>query len=191
MLRILIIYAGISFGCLSIYTPAVANEALAEKIKLCGSCHAENGVPEDPQVPVIWGQHYYYIYVQLRDFKAGRRKNETMEETVSELTKDDMKALAQHFSEKTWPRLEIEVNEKNVAIGQTAAIAGQCPQCHLGGYEGNSRIPYMRGQSTAYLEKTMLEFKNRIRLNSPSKSSLMHSYSDEQIKGMAEFISGL
>ena len=64
-------------------------------------------------------------------------------------------------------------------------------QCHLGGYEGNSRIPRLAEQQVAYLEKTMQEFKQKVRLNSPAKGSLLESYSDEEIAAMAHYLAGL
>ncbi|MDH3314759.1 MAG: cytochrome C, partial [Gammaproteobacteria bacterium] len=72
-----------------------------------------------------------------------------------------------------------------------ATTAGQCVQCHLGGYEGNSRVPRLAGQQVGYLEKTMLDFKNKVRLNSPAKGSLLKDYSDGDIAAMAHFLGGL
>ncbi len=64
-------------------------------------------------------------------------------------------------------------------------------QCHLGGYEGNSGTPRVAGQHLAYLEKTMLDFKSKARANAAAKSSLMQSYSPEDIKKMAEFMADM
>ena len=38
---------------------------------VCVACHGEAGVPIDPAIPVIWGQNEGYLYLQLRDMKAG------------------------------------------------------------------------------------------------------------------------
>jgi cytochrome c553 len=166
------------------------DKKLAETAQLCLACHGVNGLPEDEEVPVIWGQHFYYLYVQLKDFKAGRRKNEVMEGVVKDLSRDDLKALAQHFSEEKFPATGYRSSDAIAALGELATGAGQCVQCHLGGYEGDSRVPRLKGQTVAYLKNTMLEFKKRIRMNSPAKSSLFASYSDEDIARMAEFLAG-
>ena len=173
-------------------SPAVAelDKEQAETSRLCMACHGVNGLPEDREVPVIWGQHFYYLYVQLKDFKAGRRKNEIMEGIVKDLSRKDMKALAQYFSEKKFPETGYRSDDAVAALGERATGAGQCVQCHLGGYEGDSRVPRLKGQTVTYLNKTMLEFKKRIRMNSPAKSSLFASYSDEDIARMAEFLAG-
>ncbi|NNE21518.1 MAG: cytochrome c4 [Rhizobiales bacterium] len=170
---------------------AKAQETLAEKIELCTSCHGEKGLPEQAEVPIIWGQEYYYLYVQLKDYKAGRRANETMQGIAEELSKDDMKALAQHFAEKKWPATGFRSSDAADKAGLNATAAGQCVQCHLGGYEGNSRIPRLSGQTLPYLARTMQEFKDKIRLNSPAKGSLMSSYSQSDIDNMASYLAGL
>jgi len=64
-------------------------------------------------------------------------------------------------------------------------------QCHRGGYEGYSGTPRVAGQHAAYLEKTMLDFKSKARDNAAAKSSLMNSYSAEDIRRMAEFMAGM
>ena len=132
----------------------------------------------------------YYLYVQLKDYKAGRRENDTMNGIVAELSKQDMQALAQHFAEKPWPGIGFRADEAEAAKGETATISGQCVQCHLGGYEGNSRVPRLAGQQVDYLERTMLEFKNKVRLNSPAKGSLMAAYEDADITAMAKYLGG-
>ena len=44
-------------------------------------------------------------------------------------------------------------SDQDVAKAETATAAGQCVQCHLGGYEGNSRVPRLAGQKVSYLER--------------------------------------
>ena len=64
------------------------------------------GLPVDSDIPIIWGQEFYYLYVQLKDYKAGRRANEIMQGIVADLDKKQMQALAQYFSEQPWPNNE-------------------------------------------------------------------------------------
>lgn len=162
-----------------------------EKIELCVSCHGENGISEDPLVPIIAGQHFFYLYTQLRDYKARRREHEIMTEISAELSKKEMKTLAQYFSEKKWPKVKQTVTDKDAFAAQRATTAGQCVQCHLGGYEGGSRVPRLSGQKASYLSITMLAFKHKKRLNSPAKGSLMNAYSENDIEAMANYLAGL
>ncbi len=175
--------------------PAAAEEdkyaAIRETLDTCFTCHGPNRVSADPQIPVLAGQHMYYIYVQLKDFKAERRASPVMIEFVSVLTKEEMRAIATFFSEQEWPNIGYRADPARARKGEAATIAGQCVQCHRGGYEGDSGTPRLAGQHAAYLEKTMLDFKSKARANAAAKSSLMASYSAEQIASMAEFLAGM
>ncbi len=192
--------------------------AVRDKLKACFACHGVNGAPQDPQFPIIAGQHLYYIYVQLKDFSAGRRISPLMTEVVTGLpveemlvknfqagrpgspvmtrvagglTKEEMLLIAKFFSEQEWPNIGYRADPEKAKKGETATVAGQCVQCHRGGYEGDSRIPRVAGQYPAYLKKTMLDFKSKERHNSPAKSTLMKSYSASDIAAMAEYLGGM
>jgi len=168
---------------------AGAND-IAEKLTLCAGCHGAAGLPARPDVPILWGQEFYYLYVQLKDYKAGRRENTEMADIVASLSKTQMQALAQRFSSQKWPSTGFASEAADAARGEQATVAGLCVQCHLGGYEGNSRVPRLAGQQVQYLERTMMELKNRVRMNSPAKASLMAAYEDGDITAMARYLAG-
>ena len=175
---------------LSASWPADAAE-LDETIELCVSCHGDKGMPVEPDMPIIWGQQFYYIYLQLKDYKAARRHSEVMNDVVAELSRSEMKAIAQYFSEKPWPSTAYQSSRDDDVKGQTAADAGLCYQCHIGGYVGTSGVPRLAGQQHGYLERTMLEFKHKIRRNAPAKSSLFATYDDGDITALARYLAGL
>jgi cytochrome c553 len=80
-------------------------DTFEEKAQLCSACHGENGMPPDKSTPIIWGQHQGYLYLQLRDYKRGTRKDDVMSPVVDLLKSDDMMALAEYYSHKRWPDL--------------------------------------------------------------------------------------
>lgn len=170
--------------------PAPSPE-IADQVALCATCHGEDGRPVLENAPIIWGQEYFYTLTQLRDYHAGRRASEVMQPIVAELTPDQMKALAEYFSKLSWPDLGHGASAEAVNKARQMATAGQCTQCHLGSYLGNSRIPRMAGQNPVYLEQTMLAYRDDERKNSPEMSALMDGFSDEQIAAMAEFLAGM
>ena len=170
--------------------PASAAEDVSEHIALCTACHGADGLPEDPAIPIIWGQEYYYIYVQLRDYQAGRRENEIMGGIVADLSRDQMKAIAEHFAAQPWPEIGYAADTASASAGQSGLSAGQCSQCHST-YTGDSRVPRLAGQQLEYLEQTMLDFKYRVRMNAPDKGSLMRSFEDDVIDAMAQYLAGL
>ena len=165
--------------------------AIRETLETCATCHGEKGLPKEDNIPILAGQEFYYIYVQLKDIKKGMRKSEVMEPFVEELDKTTLMALAKYFSEQKWPRIQFKGNPDIVSKGEMAASAGQCVACHLGSYTGNSRVPRLAGQQPQYLEKTMLDFKNKIRKNSPAKGSLMSSFTDKDIAALAEYLGNM
>jgi len=166
------------------------NEKIKGKIQICVSCHGEQGVTIMPVYPILAGQNFYYTYVQLKDLKSGYRKNEIMAAMVQDLEKDEMKLLAGHFSEQAWPETKHKSDAGKTDIAKMAIDAGQCVQCHRGGFEGESRNPRLSGQNYEYLKKTMLDFKNKVRTNSAAKSSLFATFSDEQIDALADYLAG-
>lgn len=182
-------FLAVPFLILSLVTSSpIGAIELDETIEVCTGCHGEGGLPSEPDIPIIYGQHFYYLYVQLKDYKAGRRDSEFMTDIVGDLTKEEMKALAQYFSEKTWPSNGFRANGADAAIAESAATSGMCVQCHLGGYEGNSGVPRLAGQQTAYLERTMLEYRDKIRMNAQAKGSLFATYDEADIAALARYL---
>ena len=173
--------------CVHAQTAAPLTPELAAKVETCAACHGEDGLPVKEEAPIIWGQEFYYLYVQMRDFQAGRRENEIMQGIVEGLSKDDMKAIAQHFTDKKWPDISYQATPEEERRAEQAAVAGQCTQCHLGAYTGNSRVPRVAGQNVKYLEKTMLDFKYDRRKNMPDMASLLRTMPDEDVIALSRF----
>jgi len=161
---------------------------LHEAIDVCAGCHGEKGASTEDAFPILAGQELHYLYVQLKDYKSGLRKNEIMQHVVEKLTKEQLYKLAEFFSKQKWPNIGFKGDPKRVANGERAANTGQCVACHLGSYTGNSRIPRLAGQYPNYLAKTMVDMKTKARYNAASMSSLMKSYSEADISDMAEFM---
>ena len=72
-------------------------DAIEDKAEVCTACHGEKGLPDDKAIPIIWGQNEGYIYLQLRDFQKGARKDDRMTPIAQSLSKADALALA-HIS---------------------------------------------------------------------------------------------
>lgn len=66
-------------------------EALKEQ---CIACHGESGHSEIPETPSLGGIDDYYALLQLVAFRAGNRKNETMNEIASAMTDNDLRAAS-------------------------------------------------------------------------------------------------
>ncbi|MGY4511439.1 c-type cytochrome [Bradyrhizobium sp. USDA 3650] len=165
--------------------------AIAEKVEVCAGCHGADGKPVDKSIPIIWGQLQGYIYIQLRDFKRGDRKNETMQPIASSLEKDEMMAIAEFFSQKPWPDLGQPRAPKTIA--QKAIEAEHsvgCTGCHLEAFQGTGTVPRLSGQSREYLAKTIGDFRTRERGNNPGMSDLMIATPKDGLAALAEYLAG-
>lgn len=171
---------------------ASAAEPIAEKAKLCATCHGEQGIPINKQTPVIWGQNEGYLYLQLRDYKSGARKNELMAQVVSTLEKNDFLALAAHFTKLKWPNLQQPSAPPDVAKkAETANASIGCKGCHLEHFQGDGTTARLAGQWHEYLQATMMAFRDGSRGNNPGMSDLMKAASPDDIAALSQYLSGL
>ena len=181
-------------AALLLAAPAPAQDEFApvrELIQACTACHGENGASKVPENPILAGQQYYYLYLQLKDFKSGARASEIMAPLVQPLQPEQMKLLAQFYSKQTWPSIGHAAAGANVDIARRAIDSGECISCHLGDFRGNSGVPRLAGQHPEYLERTMLAFKNRVRNNSPDKTALLATFSEQDIASLADYLASL
>ena len=173
--------------------PAVAwAQTIEEKAQICGACHGENGVPQQKTMPVIWGQYQGYLYLQLRDYKSGVRKNDIMSPLAQTMERDEMMALALHFSQKPWPDLQQPPAPPDVTKRAIAAnVSIGCTGCHLGEYQGAGTQPRLAGQTREYLHQSMMEFRTRARGNNPGMTDLMLATNPDDLAALEEYLAGL
>ena len=168
-----------------------AAQPSGDKVQLCNVCHGENGVPRDKTIPVIWGQQQGYLYLQLRDYKRGDRKNGPMQQIVAEMERNDMMALAEYYSQKPWPDLRQPRAPGPIAARALRAnVALGCTGCHLGEYQGAGTQPRLAGQIKEYMAQTMLAFRTGERGNNPGMSDLRKAISEDDIAAAAEYLAG-
>jgi cytochrome c553 len=173
-------------------TAALADDPIAEKAKLCATCHGEQGVPTQKNIPVIWGQNQGYLIFQLRDFKSGARKNDLMSPIAAGIDPNDINAFAAYFSKLKWPTLQQPQAPADVATkAQATAASVGCPGCHLAYFQGDGTTARLAGQNHDYLLKTMNDFRDKTRGNNPGMSDLMKATSPEDIGALAQYLAGL
>ena len=161
---------------LAVGTSAFAADPIEAKAKVCTTCHGENGVPQLKTTPVIWGQNAGYMFLQLRDFQSGARKNELMSPIAATLSRDDLLPLAEYFSKLKWPNLAQPEAPQDVAGKAQAAISSVgCIGCHLDHFQGDGTTARLAGQQHDYLQKTMMDFRTRT-----ARQQSRHVRSDER-----------
>jgi cytochrome c553 len=167
-------------------------QGIAEKVEVCAGCHGVDGKPVDRMIPAIWGQQQGYLYIQLRDFKRGDRKNEIMQPIASSMERDEMLAIAEYFSKKPWPNLGQPRAPKEVATRALRANSSVgCTGCHLDQFQGDGTVPRLAGMSREYMTKTIDEFRSRARGNNPGMSDLMIATDPQDLAALEEYLSGL
>ena len=179
----------IAFGVCAV--PANA-QSIEERAQICAGCHGEDGKPIDKTIPAVWGQQQGYIYIQLRDFKRGDRKNDIMQPIVSSMERGDMLSIAEYFSKKPWPdlgqpRAPKEISDRALRANSSVGCTG----CHLDQFQGDGTVPRLAGMSREYLTKTMDDLRSRARGNNPGMSDLMLATAPEDLAALAEYLSGL
>jgi cytochrome c553 len=162
------------------------------KVQVCAACHGADGNSTDPQYPILAHQTTRYIYLQLRDFKEGRRKDPQMSPIAATLERDDMLALADYFSKQKQKPTGFEADPAKVDAGRKKADEVLCAMCHGGNFVGQNEVGREAGQHYAYVKKQLSDFKAKRRTNDAGNmTSVASTLSDEDIENLAQFIANL
>jgi len=172
-----------------------------KKAEYCAGCHGADGNSELTDYPILAGQTTRYSYLQLKDYKSGRRKDEMMNPVAAQLEKQDMVDLAAYYAAQRpkGPRIQSGENSvrfkpdpARVAAGKSKSAEVLCTMCHLGEFSGQNEVPRVAGQHPAYVIKQLKEFKNGTRTNDAgTMSSVAKTLSDEGIVTLAHSLASL
>lgn len=161
------------------------------KAATCAACHGEDGNSATGDFPILAGQTSRYLYLQLKDYKEGRRKNPIMQPMAASLSKQDMWDLANYFAAQKQKPNGFKADAEKVTRGKKVADEALCPMCHLGGFSGQNEVPRVAGQHQAYIQAQLLAFKNKERTNYPDMNSYIRGISDEDIEALSHYIANL
>jgi cytochrome c553 len=171
---------------------AQADAAVKDKAQLCAACHGSTGNSTDPQYPILAGQTARYIYLELKDFKEGRRQDPQMSPMAANLTSADMLALGDFYSKQKPTPNGFNADAAKAAAGSKKADEVLCTMCHSGGFAGQNEIPRVAGQHYAYVKKQLSDFKARRRTNDAGNmTSVASTLSDTDIDNLAQYIANL
>lgn len=191
-LSILLATAVGTLGVLAFTTPAGAGPDIEAKVQTCTACHGPGGNSAMPEVPILAGQTSRYIYLQLRDFKEGRRSNELMSPMAKDLTKEEMLALGDYFAAQKRTGQNERGDAAKVDAGNKVADAALCTMCHLGGFAGQNEVPRVSGQHYSYVKKQLMAFKYKQRTNDAGNmQAVVRTLPDEELEALASYIATL
>jgi cytochrome c553 len=156
------------------------------KLLVCATCHGVRGVPQNPTIPVIWGQQENYLLKQLHDFESGDRAFEAMAWMTSTLSQSEMASAAAYFAKKSWP-----ARSAGAASAPLPALVAVCQACHQQNFVGGLPAPRLAGQTYEYLVEAMRRYAEGERTNSTDMTNIMKALSSFEREEMARYISGL
>lgn len=167
-------------------------EAGRAKAQACAACHGADGNSQTGNFPNLAGQSWRYIYVQLKDYKEGRRKDPVMTAMAATLSKQEMIDVANFFAAQPAKPSSFKADEGKVKLGKAKADETLCAMCHLGGFAGQNEIPRVAGQQYEYIVKQMTDFKARTRTNDAGNmTSVAQTLNETDIENLAHYITSL
>ena len=187
----LLLVSGTTFGA----SMDVAKAIVEEK---CHLCHGKDGEASSAIYPRLAGQNRNYLVKQLKNFRDGKRKSDTMNEMAKGLTDDQIEALAEYFASK--PAKTHRVRDKALAAvgyyifhkGNKFSGIPACKSCHGEQGLGTDQLPRLAGQHKRYVADQLHAFGERARTND---NAVMHTIasklSDLEIEAVALYVSGL
>jgi cytochrome c553 len=142
--------------------------------------------------PILAGQTSRYLYLELRDFQEGRRSDPQMSPMAKDLSRDEMRELADFFAKQKPPQQAFKPDTAKAALGRAKADETLCTMCHLGGFLGQNEIPRVAGQHYAYIVKQLSDFKARRRTNDAGNmTSVASTLNAQDIDNLAHYLAGL
>ena len=178
----------------SLQAPAAAQDIEAGRVKsqVCAACHGVDGNSMVGTFPNLAGQSWRYIYIQLKDYKEGRRTHEIMTPMALPLSRQDMIDIGNYFAAQVAKPSSFQADPEKIKLGIAKANETLCAMCHLGAFAGQNEIPKVAGQQYDYVVKQLKDFKARTRTNDAGNmTSVAQTLSDEDIENLSHYITSI
>lgn len=170
--------------------------------QVCLACHGVDGngtEPTNPEFPKLAGRQPEYLLKQLKDFKAGKRKNEIMAGMVANLTPDDMANLSLYYAgQKAKPGVvknpALAAQGKKIYMdGNPDAGVPACAGCHEADAHGYGFFPHLAGQHTEYTFLQLKRFNTGERDNDKglAMQSVTAKMTEQEMRAVAEYLAGV
>lgn len=169
---------------------ALAGPAAAAKSDSCAHCHGTDGNSSSSAFPSLAGQPREYLYKQIKAFKEGLRKDSMMSPAAVVLSEQDVQELAEYYAGQSIARSSYQTDAAIVAAGKQLAETMQCAACHQPGFKGLAEFPRLARQKYPYLVKQLRDYRDGKRI-SEIMAPTVKDLSDEQIKALAQYLTGL
>lgn len=176
---------------------------LPEAAEICTTCHNENGVSDDPEVPTIAGASDFFLENQLAIYAEEARPCEAhyFEEKAAEsdlsvedhcaiakgLSDDEVVKIAGYFSRQPFAAADQDIDDE--LAGKGASIhASDCKSCHTeGGGLALDDAGILAGQWKHYLMEQFEYYKEGKRWQPEKMQPVMEKLEEADMKALAEF----
>lgn len=188
-----------------VYIPATIAVAggLPKAAEVCATCHNENGVSDDPEVPTIAGASDFFLENQLAIYAEEARPCEAhfFEEKAAEsdlsvedhcaiakgLSDDEVVEIAGYFSRQPFAAADQEIDE-GLAQRGASIHAADCKSCHTeSGGLALDDAGILAGQWKHYLMEQFEYYKAGKRWQPEKMQPVMEKLEEEDMKALAEF----
>ncbi len=191
------------FGVLLVLTSSTLAAQSPTAVTICLTCHgaaadAMSATPGAPAIPRLEGQQAEYLAKQLREFKAGKRKNDLMKPVLATLGRRQVAELAAHFARQPLdrgPAVDATAAERGRVLyeqGNTSTGVPACVGCHQADGAGAPRYPRLAGQRPAYVVQQLTNFKQGARTNDRAHvmRSIAANLTDDEMRAVAAYLAG-
>jgi cytochrome c553 len=161
-------------------------KAGAKKATMCSGCHGEKGISNNDAIPVLAGQHSYYLVAQLTAFKQGQRVNPLMQGIAAGLSDAEIENLAAFFASVPYKPKTAASAENTVGKAKYAMCAG----CHGAAGEGRGAVPRLAQQHSQYLFNQLMAFNKANRKGGPMPS-IAGTLTEKDMKALSSYLSTL
>jgi len=166
-----------------------AGKKMAQQI--CVSCHGPDKTLNN-ETPILSGQTWRYLYLQMKDYKRGQRTNQYMTPLMKDMSKKDMYNLAAYYSESRYKSKNEQGDPALIDKGRKIADDALCTMCHLGSFKGQNEVPRVASQHYSYVVKQLVAFKNKERTNDAgTMTAYMSDVTREQMEAVAAYVATL
>jgi len=166
----------------------------------CAGCHMADGNSVVDLFPKLAGQNAGYLTKQLKDFKSGARKDDTMAGMAATLSDSDIDNVAAFYASNKSAAATVDASK--VALGKDIYRGGNsstnlpaCMGCHNERGSGNpaAKFPALAGQHAAYTIKQLSAFRDNKRTNDANKMmrNIAIKMTSAEIEAVANYIAQL
>jgi cytochrome c553 len=164
----------------------------------CNSCHGAGGVGTNPLFPKLAGQNADYLSRQMQNFRSGLRKGPVMYYQLSDLTTENVAALAKYYSALPRPAV-LSGQNRLEAVGKEIFGRGiedrgmpACARCHGDDGRGSGVMPRLAAQHASYIAAQLQHFQEGTRAAGQTpEHPVADALSDEETLAVSRYIATL